>query len=103
MNAPPEAKLRYFLVFLLRPIKKCYKSIGSGKARLRPELTIPSKRSQALSSDLFFYCSKHMISLRSLATLKIGKNYKQKFEHKTSQSPLTTPNVTIIPTFSLSR
>jgi hypothetical protein len=45
MNAPPEAKLRYFLVFLLRPIKKCCKSIGSGKARLGPELTTASKRS----------------------------------------------------------
>jgi hypothetical protein len=87
MNAPPEAKFRYFLVFLLRPIKKCYKSIGSAKERLGPELTIASKRSQASPSDLFFCCSKHMISLRSLATLKIGKNYKQKFKHKTSQSP----------------
>jgi hypothetical protein len=87
MNAPPKGKLRYFIVFLLRPIKKYCKSIGSGKARLGPELTTTSKRSQASPSDSFFYCSKHMISLRSLATLKIGKNYKQKFEHKTSQSP----------------
>jgi hypothetical protein len=76
MNVPPEAKLRYFLVFLLRPIKKCCKSIGSEKVRLGPELTIASKRSQGSPSDLFFYCSKHMISLRSLATLKTRKNCK---------------------------
>jgi hypothetical protein len=53
MNAPPEAKLRYFLVILLRPIKKCCKSIGSGKARLGSELTIASKRSQVSPSDSF--------------------------------------------------
>jgi hypothetical protein len=87
MNALPEAKLRYFLAFLLRPINKCCKNIGSKKARLGPELTTALKHSQASPSDLFFCCSKHMIYLRSLATLKIEKNYKQKFEHKTSQSP----------------
>jgi hypothetical protein len=61
--------------------------MGSGKARLGPKLTILLKCFQALPSDSFFYCSKLKIFKQSLATFRIGKNCKQKLEHKASQSP----------------
>jgi hypothetical protein len=74
INEPPVAVFRCFLVFLLRPIKKCWRRTGSGKERLGPESKIFSNRSQVLPMESFFSYLKFLISARSLATLLIGKN-----------------------------
>jgi hypothetical protein len=58
MNEPPADELRCFMVFLLRPIKKCWRRMGSTKAILRPESTRVLNHSLALPKGLFFYCLK---------------------------------------------
>jgi hypothetical protein len=47
-----------FYGFLLRPTKKCWRRMGSGKARLGQEYTRVLNRSQALPKGSFFYCLK---------------------------------------------
>jgi hypothetical protein len=54
MNEPPADELRYFMVFLLRLTKKCWRRMGSGKARLRPECTRVLNHFQALPKGSFF-------------------------------------------------
>jgi hypothetical protein len=39
MSETPTDELRCFMVFLLRPAKKCWRRMGSAKARLGPEST----------------------------------------------------------------
>jgi hypothetical protein len=58
MNKPPEAVLRYYMVFLVRPMKKCWRRIGSGMVRSGPELRRVLKRSHGLPRDSFFFCLK---------------------------------------------
>jgi hypothetical protein len=62
-------------------------------ARLGPILIRVLKHFQAMPRDSFFFCLKDKISKRSLTTLEMGKNYKQKLEHKASQSPCLLPIV----------
>jgi hypothetical protein len=61
--------------------------MGSSKARLGPEFTKLSKRSQALPSDSLSNCLNPIISNQSLATFSTGKNLMQNSFHKISQSP----------------
>ena len=51
------------------------------------------KHSQAMPRDSFFFCLKERTSEQSLTTLEMGKNYKQKLEHRASQSPCLLPIV----------
>jgi hypothetical protein len=53
MNEPPMAVLRCFVVFLLRPIKKCWRRMRSDKARLGPESKIVLKHSHTLCHTHF--------------------------------------------------
>jgi hypothetical protein len=69
MNEPLMAVLRYSMVFLVRPMKKCWRRIGSRMVRSGPELRRVLKRSHALPRDSFFFCLKVKISTRSLTTL----------------------------------
>jgi hypothetical protein len=61
--------IRCFMVFLLRPIKKCWRRMGSGKARLGPKSIRVLNHFLALPKGLFFCCLKVKSSARSLATL----------------------------------
>ena len=56
-------------------------------ARLGPVLMRALKSSYAMPRDSFFFCLKDRASKRSLTTLEMGKNCKQKLEHRASQSP----------------
>jgi hypothetical protein len=58
MNEPLANELRCFMDFLLRPTNKCWRRMGSAKARLGPESTRVLNRSQALSKGSFFYYLK---------------------------------------------
>jgi hypothetical protein len=58
MNEPPEAVLRYSIVFLVRPMKKYWRRIDSGMVRLGLELRRVLKRSHALPRDSFFFYLK---------------------------------------------
>jgi hypothetical protein len=62
-------------------------------ARSWPILMRVLKRSHVMPRDSFFFCLKDRISKRSLTTLEIGKNCKQKQEHMASQSPCLPPMV----------
>jgi len=61
--------------------------MGSGKARLGPEFTKLSKRSQALPSDSLSNYLNPIILNQSLATFSTGKNLRQKSFCNISQSP----------------
>ena len=61
--------------------------------RLGPVLMRVLKRSHTMPRDSFFFCLKDRTSKRSLTTLKMGKNCKQKLEHRASQSPCLLPMV----------
>ena len=56
-------------------------------ARLGLVLMRVLKYSHAMPRDSFFFCLKDRASKRSLTTLEMGKNCKQKLEHRASQSP----------------
>jgi hypothetical protein len=56
MNEPPEAVLRYSMIFLVRPMKKCWRRIGFEMVRSGLELRGVLKRSYALPRDSFFFC-----------------------------------------------
>ena len=62
-------------------------------ARSGPVLIRVLKRSHALPRDSFFFCLKDRTSEQSLTTLEMGKNCKQKLEHRASQSPCLLPMV----------
>ena len=51
------------------------------------------KHSHTVSRDSFFFCLKDRTSERSLTTREMGKNCKQKLEHRASQSPCLLPMV----------
>jgi len=60
-------------------------------ARSGPVLIRVLKHSHTVPRDSFFCCLKERTSKRSLTTLEMGKNYKQKLEHRASQSPYLLP------------
>ena len=62
-------------------------------ARSGPVLMRVLKRSQAMPRYYFFFCLKDRTSERSLTTLEMGKNCKQKLEHRASQFPCLLPMV----------
>ena len=62
-------------------------------ARLGPVLIRLLKHSHAVTRDSFLFCLKDRTSKRSLTILEMGKNCKQKLEHKASQSPYLLPIV----------
>jgi hypothetical protein len=54
----------------------------------------------AMPRDSFSSCLKDRTSEQRLTTLEMRRNYKQKLEHKVSQS---TPYGELVPTFGFSR
>jgi hypothetical protein len=64
-------------------------------ARLGPELRSVLKCFHALPRDSFFFCLKDRTSKRSLTTLEMEKNCKQKLEHRASQSLCLLPMVSL--------
>jgi hypothetical protein len=62
-------------------------------ARSGPILMRVLKHSDAMSRDSFLFCLKDRTFERSLTTLEMKKNYKQKLEHRAFQSPCLLPMV----------
>jgi hypothetical protein len=58
MNKPSTVVLRYSMVFLVRPMKKCWRRIDSRMLRSRLELRRVLEHSHALPRDSFFFCLK---------------------------------------------
>ena len=50
--------------------------------------------------DSFSFCLKDRTSKRKLTTLEMGKNCKQKLEHRASQSPCLLPKVRLYQHFT---
>jgi hypothetical protein len=73
MNEPPADELRCFMVFLLRPTKKCWRRMGFGKGRLGLESTRVLNHSQAIPKGSFFCCLKVKSSTLSLINIINGK------------------------------
>ena len=59
-----------------------------------------SKRAQAEPKDSSTFCLKFKTSILRLATLEIGKKFKQKLEHRFSQSPCILPMVLLYQCFA---
>ena len=62
-------------------------------ARSGPVLIRVLKHSHAVPRDSFFFCLNDRTSERSLTTLEMGNNYKQKLEHRAPQSFCLLPIV----------
>ena len=64
-------------------------------ARLGPVLIRSLKHSHDVPRDSFSFCLKDRTSKRRLTTLEMGKNCKQKLEHKAFQSPCVLSMVSL--------
>jgi hypothetical protein len=58
MNKPPTTVLRYSMVFLVRPMKKCWRRIGSRMVWSGLELRKVLKHFHAFPRDSFFFWLK---------------------------------------------